>query len=208
MAPVEEAVKSRILIIGGTGHIGKHIVAASVRLGHPTAVLTRDAAPSDPAKAQLLKGFIDSGATLLKGDLFDHESLVQAIKCADVVISAVGPRQVAEQTRIITAIKETGNVKVSAVGVWLRRGPGPHRGSNGVTVCRESQPPAADRGGGDSSHLRLLQWLRGDIPSKHWRCHSHRRWPSGHQDHRPRRWQRQSGVRGGRGHCCLHNESS
>ena len=58
--------KSRILIIGGTGHIGKHIVTASVRLGHPTVVLTRDSAPSDPAKAQLIKSFADSGAALIK----------------------------------------------------------------------------------------------------------------------------------------------
>lgn len=58
--------KSRILIIGGTGHIGKHIVTASVRLGHPTAVLTRDSAPSDPAKVQLIKSFADSGAAVIK----------------------------------------------------------------------------------------------------------------------------------------------
>ncbi|CAD6239231.1 unnamed protein product [Miscanthus lutarioriparius] len=103
--------KSRILIIGGTGHIGKHIVTASVRLGLPTAVLTRDSAPSDPAKAQLIKSFADSGAALIKGDVLDHGSLVKAVKSADIVISAVGPRQVGEQTRIIAAIKEAGNVK-------------------------------------------------------------------------------------------------
>ncbi|TVU22306.1 hypothetical protein EJB05_31991 [Eragrostis curvula] len=107
----EETQKSRVLVIGGTGHLGKHIVAASIHLGHPTTVLIRDDAPSDPAKSQLLKSFIDLGAALLKGDLFDHESLVKAIKCADVVISVVGPRQVKEQTRIISAIKEAGNVK-------------------------------------------------------------------------------------------------
>ncbi|CAL4950913.1 unnamed protein product [Urochloa decumbens] len=102
--------KSRVLVIGGTGHIGKHIVAASVRLGHPTSILTREFALSDPVKRQLLNSWVTSGASLLKGDLFDHKSLVKAIKCADVVISAVGPRQVAEQTRIIAAIKEAGNV--------------------------------------------------------------------------------------------------
>ncbi|XP_066314059.1 isoflavone reductase homolog IRL-like isoform X2 [Miscanthus floridulus] len=157
--------KSRILIIGGTGHIGKHIVTASVRLGHLTVVLTRDSSPSDPAKAQLIKSFADSGAALIKkgrpgavvravslshqvmgskqplrrfagegflrfslpqtpliseppalglpplGDVSDHGSLVKAVKSADIVISAVGPHQVGEQTRIIAAIKEAGNVK-------------------------------------------------------------------------------------------------
>ncbi|XP_037408780.1 isoflavone reductase-like [Triticum dicoccoides] len=106
----KEEERSRVLVIGGTGHIGKHIVAASVRRGHPTSVLIRDAAPADLAKAQLLKSFIDSGVALIKGGLFDHGSLVNAIKGADVVISAVGTPQLDEQTRIVMAIKEAGNV--------------------------------------------------------------------------------------------------
>ncbi|RLN24432.1 hypothetical protein C2845_PM07G04030 [Panicum miliaceum] len=104
--------KSRALVIGGTGHICKHIVAASLCLGHPTAVLIREFAPSDQVKVQRPNGWVNSSASLLKGDLFDHESLVKAIKCADVVISAVGPCQVAEQTRIIATIKEAGSVKL------------------------------------------------------------------------------------------------
>ncbi|XP_072999352.1 eugenol synthase 1-like [Typha latifolia] len=103
--------KSKILIIGGTGYIGKHIVAASARSGHPTLALVRDTAPSDPSKAQLLQSFKDSGVTLVKGDLSDHESLVKAIKTVDVVISTVGFMQLADQTKIIAAIKEAGNVK-------------------------------------------------------------------------------------------------
>ncbi|RCV24263.1 LOW QUALITY PROTEIN: hypothetical protein SETIT_5G071100v2 [Setaria italica] len=105
--------KSRVLVIGGAGDIGKYIVAASVRLGHPTAILIKEFAPSDIIKVQLLNSWVNSGASLLKGDLFDHESLVKAIKCADIVISAVGPHQVAEQTRIVAAIKEAGSVKRS-----------------------------------------------------------------------------------------------
>lgn len=46
-----------------------------------------------------------------QGDIYDHESLVAAIKSADVVISAVGYAQLQDQTRIISAIKEAGNVK-------------------------------------------------------------------------------------------------
>ncbi|XP_047061442.1 phenylcoumaran benzylic ether reductase Pyrc5-like [Lolium rigidum] len=109
MEPGKE--RSSVLVIGGTGHIGKHIVAASIRLGHSTSVLVRDATQSDPAKAQLLKNFAESGVALIKGDLFNHESLVKAIKGTDIIISAVGPRQLAEQTRIVTAIKDAGDVK-------------------------------------------------------------------------------------------------
>ncbi|XP_062191246.1 isoflavone reductase homolog IRL-like [Phragmites australis] len=103
--------KSKILVVGGTGYLGRHVVAASARLGHPTFALVRDTAPSDPAKAQLLKSFQDAGVTLVKGDLYDHGSLVSAVKAADVVISTLGALQIADQTRLIAAIKEAGNVK-------------------------------------------------------------------------------------------------
>lgn len=103
--------KSKILIIGSTGYIGKSVVSASARLGHPTFALVRDLAPADPAKAKLLESFKNSGVTLVKGDLYDHKSLVNAIKAVDVVISTVGALQIADQTNIIAAIKEAGNVK-------------------------------------------------------------------------------------------------
>ncbi|KAF8779298.1 hypothetical protein HU200_002979 [Digitaria exilis] len=103
--------RSRVLVIGGTGYIGRFIVAASAREGHPTSVLVRDPGPADPAKAAVLQGFRDTGVTLIKGDLYNHESLVAAIKSADVVISAVGYALLPDQTRIISAIKEAGSVK-------------------------------------------------------------------------------------------------
>ncbi|XP_039846807.1 isoflavone reductase homolog IRL-like isoform X2 [Panicum virgatum] len=105
------AEKSRILVVGGTGCLGRHVVAASARLGHPTLALVRDTVPSDPAKAQLLKSFQAAGITLLKGDLDDHGSLVSAVRLADVVISTVGVRQIPDQTKLVAAIKEAGNVK-------------------------------------------------------------------------------------------------
>ncbi|XP_006656086.1 phenylcoumaran benzylic ether reductase Pyrc5-like [Oryza brachyantha] len=111
MAAAGNNERSRVLVIGGAGYIGRHIVAASAREGHPTAVLVRDPAPDDPAKAALLQGFRESGVALVKGDLYDHESLVGAIKSSDVVISAVGYAHLADQIRIISAIKEAGNVK-------------------------------------------------------------------------------------------------
>lgn len=49
---------------------------------------------------------------LWQGDLYDHESLVKAIKQVDVVISTVGHLQLGDQGKIIAAIKEAGNVKV------------------------------------------------------------------------------------------------
>ncbi|KAG0486060.1 hypothetical protein HPP92_008155 [Vanilla planifolia] len=104
--------KSRILVIGGTGYIGKFIVSASARAGNPTFVLVREGtAAADPAKAKLVEDFQASGVTVVHGDLNDHRSLVNAIKEVDVVISTVGGLQLGDQIKIIAAIKEAGNVK-------------------------------------------------------------------------------------------------
>ncbi|KVH92366.1 NAD(P)-binding domain-containing protein [Cynara cardunculus var. scolymus] len=79
--------KSKILIIGGTGYIGKFIVEASAKEGHPTFVLVRERTTKHPEKAKLLENFKSLGATLVTGNIYDHESLVKAIKQVDVVIS-------------------------------------------------------------------------------------------------------------------------
>ncbi|KAG5543179.1 hypothetical protein RHGRI_016058 [Rhododendron griersonianum] len=105
------AEKTKILIIGATGYIGKFIVEASAKSGHPTFALVRESTVSDPAKAKLIDGFKNSGVIVLHGDLYDHESLVKAIKQVDVVISTVSIMQLLDQVKIIAAIKEVGNVK-------------------------------------------------------------------------------------------------
>ncbi|PON40893.1 Hopanoid-associated sugar epimerase [Parasponia andersonii] len=103
--------KSKVLIIGGTGYIGKFVVEASAKAGHPTFALVRESTVNDPVKGKLVQKFKDLGVTLLHGDLHDHESLVKAIKQVDVVISTVGHMQIADQVKIIAAIKEAGNIK-------------------------------------------------------------------------------------------------
>ncbi|KAK2994157.1 hypothetical protein RJ640_020962 [Escallonia rubra] len=105
------AEKSKVLIIGGTGYIGKFVVEASAKAGHPTCLLVRESTISDPAKGKLIESFKDAGVTLLHGDMYDHESLVKAVKQVDVVISTVGHMQLADQVKIIAAIKEAGNIK-------------------------------------------------------------------------------------------------
>ncbi|XP_021907994.1 isoflavone reductase-like protein isoform X3 [Carica papaya] len=105
------AEKSKILIIGATGYVGKFMVEASVKAGHPTFALVRESSVSSPERSQLIEKFRSSGVTLLYGDIHDHENLVKAIKQVDVVISTVGSEQLADQVKIIAAIKEVGNVK-------------------------------------------------------------------------------------------------
>ncbi|KAH9656748.1 Phenylcoumaran benzylic ether reductase 1 [Citrus sinensis] len=103
-----------ILSIGGTGYIGKFIVEASVKAGHPTFVLVRESTVSGPSKSQLLDHFKNLGVKIVVGDVLNHESLVKAIKQVDVVISTVGHALLADQVKIIAAIKEAGNVKPGA----------------------------------------------------------------------------------------------
>lgn len=103
--------KSRILIIGGTGNLGKFIAEASIQARHPTFVLVRESTFSSPDKSQVIQSFIDQGILLLQGDIYDHNSLVKAIKQVDVVISVVRGSAIPDQVKIIEAIKEAGNIK-------------------------------------------------------------------------------------------------
>lgn len=53
-------------MIGATGYIGKNVCKASVNQGHPTFILVRSLISADPAKAELIKSFQESGVTVLK----------------------------------------------------------------------------------------------------------------------------------------------
>lgn len=75
------AGSSRILIVGATGYIGRHIAKASLALGHPTFLLVRESTASYYSdKVQLLESFKASGANIVHGSLENYESLVEAIK--------------------------------------------------------------------------------------------------------------------------------
>eukprot|EP00253_Pinus_taeda_P033066 PITA_33066 len=103
---------NRVLIIGGTGYIGKYMAKASVSQGYPTYVLVRPATAAglDSFKGKLLQQFKDIGIHILEGSLDDHNSLVDAIKQVDIVISAVAIQHL-DQFNIIRAIQEVGNIK-------------------------------------------------------------------------------------------------
>ena len=58
---------------------------------------------------------LENHADFFQGDIYHHDSLVKAIKQVDIVISAVGSQQIADQVKIIAAIKEAGNIKASHI---------------------------------------------------------------------------------------------
>ena len=60
---------NRILIIGGTGYLGKYLAKASVSQGYPTFVLvppTKATAQLDSSKDKLLQEFKDNGIHILE----------------------------------------------------------------------------------------------------------------------------------------------
>ncbi|XP_024933808.2 isoeugenol synthase 1 isoform X3 [Ziziphus jujuba] len=104
--------KSKILIFGATGYLGKYMVKASVSAGHPTFVYVRPIKPNtDPSKLQLHKQFGSMGVTIFQGELEEHEKLVDVLRQVDVVISTVAVPQHLEQFKIIKAMEEAGNIK-------------------------------------------------------------------------------------------------
>ncbi|XP_073047031.1 isoflavone reductase homolog [Primulina eburnea] len=108
--------KSRVLVVGGTGYIGKRLVRASLAEGHPTYILRRPEIGLDIDKLQLLLEFKRQGAELVEGSFSDHLSLVEAVKRVDVVVSAMSgvhfrSHNLLQQLKLVDAIKEAGNIK-------------------------------------------------------------------------------------------------
>lgn len=119
-------VKSKILIVGGTGYLGKRLVKASLEQGHDTYVLHRPEIGVDIEKIQLLLSFKAQGAHLVPGSFDNHQSLVDAVKLVDVVICAISgvhirSHQILLQLKLVDAIKEAGNVKVNTLYLIVKK---------------------------------------------------------------------------------------
>nr|GMD74334.1 isoflavone reductase homolog [Ipomoea batatas] len=108
--------KSKVLIVGGTGYIGRRIVKASLAQGHTTHVLLRPQIGLDIDKFQMLLSFKEQGARLVEASFDDHRSLVDAVKEVDVVICTMSgthfrSHNILLQRKLVDAIKEAGNIK-------------------------------------------------------------------------------------------------
>ncbi|CAN6461284.1 unnamed protein product [Victoria cruziana] len=108
--------ESRVLIVGGSGYIGRRLVKASLALGHPTYILQRREIGLDIEKIQILLDFKQQGARLVEASFSDHRSLVDAVKLVDVVVCAASgvhhrSHSILMQLKLVDAIKEAGNVK-------------------------------------------------------------------------------------------------
>ncbi|KAK2973211.1 hypothetical protein RJ640_024498 [Escallonia rubra] len=108
--------KSKVLIVGGTGYLGRRLVKAGLTKGHETYVVHRPEIGVDIEKVQILLSFKAQGAQLVASSFDDHRILVDAVRLVDVVICAISgvhirSHQILLQLKLVDAIKEAGNVK-------------------------------------------------------------------------------------------------
>jgi uncharacterized protein YbjT (DUF2867 family) len=80
MTETNLAATAKILILGGTGPTGRHIVSQALARGYDVTVLVRS-----PEKATDL-----NGVNLVVGDARNEKALRQAIRGQDAVLSALG----------------------------------------------------------------------------------------------------------------------
>ncbi|GAQ78714.1 NmrA-like negative transcriptional regulator family protein [Klebsormidium nitens] len=100
-----------ILIIGATGYIGRHIALAAAAAPEVAAfALISKATAGKLERKEVLDQLRSAGVQFLEGDLYDHFSLVAALKQVSIVISTVGYAQLSDQTKIIDAAKEAGTI--------------------------------------------------------------------------------------------------
>lgn len=72
---------AKIVVVGGTGYAGGHIVAEAVKRGHEVTSVSRSV-PENGVE----------GATYVTADLLDADAVAAAIPASDVMVSAVSPR--------------------------------------------------------------------------------------------------------------------
>jgi putative NADH-flavin reductase len=98
---------ARIVVLGGTGYAGRHIVAEAVSRGHAVIALSRSE-PSDPV----------AGAAYVQGSALDIDSIAAVVDGADAVVSALSPRGDMEE-RVLEAL---GGLVARLAGTATRLG--------------------------------------------------------------------------------------
>lgn len=95
----------KILILGGTGRVGSHIVRHALRDGHHVTVLART-----PEKVHINAERL----TIIQGDSLDQEAIARAMHGADVVVSALntdGGTTLSESMQLTIKAMETEGIR-------------------------------------------------------------------------------------------------
>lgn len=101
---------ARIVVLGGTGYAGRHIVAEAVNRGHEVIAVSRST-PSDAVQ----------GASYVQGSALEKGSLASAFDGADAVVSALSPRgdmtdRVLDALRVVIAELDGARTRLGVVG--------------------------------------------------------------------------------------------
>ena len=90
----EGSMTDSVLMVGATGHIGRHLVKALLGCGHEVLMLTRSRASRGPEdkRSMLIEAFMRQGAKRVEGSLEDAQSLERACAQADAVVSTIDHR--------------------------------------------------------------------------------------------------------------------
>jgi uncharacterized protein YbjT (DUF2867 family) len=111
----EGAMTDRVLVIGATGHVGRHLVHAFRRNGHDVLLLLRPDAPKgwEGERSILIESLVRQGATTFEGNLEDPLSLERACAEVDAVVSCIDhrPDHLKLQVALGRAATKSGRVK-------------------------------------------------------------------------------------------------
>ena len=97
----------RVLVTGGAGFIGSHVVDALLASGHEVRVLDS----LDPQVHTGVPGYLDSAAELVVGDVRDHDAVRRALADVDRVVhlaAAVGVGQSMYEIERYTSVNALG----------------------------------------------------------------------------------------------------
>jgi uncharacterized protein len=107
----------KIVVFGGTGNVGRQVVAEALRRGHEVVGVVRD-----PTAAKSP----DPRVKLVKGDATQSESIAGIVRGADAVVSAISPRPnarglpapslAANSHALIKGLRDAGAKRVLYVG--------------------------------------------------------------------------------------------
>src|ERR1700754_4688135 len=100
----------KLLIIGGTGGTGKQLIQQALEEGHQVTALVRN-----PEKI-ILK---DAHLQIVKGDVLDLQSLKQAVRGQDGVLSVLGHKKFFIKTNILS--EGTRNIIQAMEGEGVER---------------------------------------------------------------------------------------
>jgi uncharacterized protein YbjT (DUF2867 family) len=75
--------RESVLVAGGSGHLGRHVVAEITKLGHSVRILTRNA-----SRVSRISG--NERVSVVQGDALDPATLAHALDGVSVVFSSVG----------------------------------------------------------------------------------------------------------------------